>query len=148
METVVGVLVILGFIGFWVGVFRKPGRKARVVFPSLLLMFFSPLLSPQFREGMAESAKSQPAPVQSQAKPRPTLAKLKFMEQCIGLVQDSLKSPRSSRYAPTQAQPVGDEWVWVAWVDAKNPFGVELRTDFICGWSPKTNEVRVNFQPR
>ena len=72
-----------------------------------------------------------------------------FLTSCVKVVRERLKSPRTARFPGTFEQldklqeSKDGRKVWVGWVDAENSFGADTRTNFVCMYSPVTQEIVV-----
>ncbi|MDX2008216.1 MAG: hypothetical protein SFU83_23480 [Meiothermus sp.] len=154
LSGLTAVLMLGGLVGFWWGVFRKRGQKARWVVPSLVALLASPYFSPAWqaelreegRRAEAEAARAAtPAPKPKPAPPEVSSAEV--ITACQRLIQDNLKAPRTAKFPGWTEYPkvwkYGTGYRVRSWVDSQNSFGAMVRTDYLCEYDLKTRVVTI-----
>jgi hypothetical protein len=153
------VLLLAGFIGFWWGVFRKRGHKARWIIPSLIMLMAAPYFSPAWQAQLREeNARPEAASVGTPPKPTPPPAPAQpaapivrdadVIVACRNLMRDNLRAPSTAKF-PGWLDDPGKVWKYQgtyrvrSWVDAQNAFGAMVRTDYLCEFNPTNNVVTI-----
>lgn len=163
MEALGIVLLIGSIIGFFYGVFRKAGKRARWVIPSVILFFVAPNLIPDFQQSMREASKPKPVteaptkkPVQTESPTSPDnnhrvseSDEQLFLAICRGLIKDQLAIPESASFTDGfgPGSFIGQEniWTWYGVVKAKNIYGTSMEAPFQCVHYPQPRITKLGY---